>query len=90
MSITVDREEIKNLFDEAILVMSDCEYMKSGLADLVKSTAEKMDIKPASLNKALKIAYKQVRGKGSFDDDQDEFSIIEELLVASGRVQAGS
>ena len=50
------------------------------LKDTVKAIAEEMDMKPASLNKAIRIAY-----KNEFANVQDSFSQVEEILQATGR-----
>ena len=48
--------------------------------DFGKAIAEEMDMKPAVLNKAIRIAY-----KNEFAQVQDSFSAVEEVLQAVGR-----
>ncbi len=65
---------------EGIQVTGEVEALKEGLKDTVKAIAEEMDMKPASLNKAIRIAY-----KNEFANVQDSFSQVEEILQATGR-----
>ena len=65
---------------EGIQVTSELEALKEGLKDTVKAIAEEMDMKPALLNKAIRIAY-----KNEFAQTQDNFSQVEEILAAVGR-----
>lgn len=61
-------------------VMDEIEVLKGGLSDTVKAIAEELDIKPAQLNKAIKIAY-----KNSLDEEKGKLSEIEDILAAAGR-----
>ena len=65
---------------EGIQVTGEIETLREGLKDTVKAIAEEMDMKPASLNKAIRIAY-----KNEFANVQDSFSQVEEILQATGR-----
>ncbi len=65
---------------EGIQVTGEVETLREGLKDTVKAIAEEMDMKPASLNKAIRIAY-----KNEFANVQDSFSQVEEILQATGR-----
>ena len=55
-----DREiqKLKTLMSEGIQVTGEVEALREGLKDTVKAIAEEMDMKPAVLNKAIRIAYK--------------------------------
>jgi len=74
-----DIAKLKKLFNEGMRVMREMEDLREGLKDTVKSIAEEMDMKPAVLNKALKIAH-----KNALRDEQEAFSEVEEVLEASG------
>jgi hypothetical protein len=74
-----DIAKLKKLFNEGMRVMREMEDLREGLKDTVKSIAEEMDMKPAVLNKALKIAH-----KNALKDEQEAFSEVEEVLEASG------
>ena len=73
-------KKLKQLMSEGIQVTGEIETLREGLKDIVKAIAEEMDMKPASLNKAIRIAY-----KNEFANVQDSFSQVEEILQATGR-----
>jgi hypothetical protein len=74
--------KLKQLISEGIQVTGEIETLKGGLSDTVKAIAEEMDMKPAVLNKAIRIAY-----KNDFQRTQEGFSAVEEVLAAVGRDQ---
>jgi DNA-binding MarR family transcriptional regulator len=71
--------KIKKLFAEGIQVMSEVAALNEGLNDTIKSIAEEMDMKPSTLKKALKIAY-----KNEFEKEQNNFTEVEEVLEVAG------
>ena len=72
--------KLKQLMNEGIQVTGEVEALREGLKDTVKAIAEEIDMKPATLNKAIRIAY-----KNEFEQVQDSFSAVEEVLQAVGR-----
>jgi|TARA_B100001094_G_scaffold313563_1_gene351485 16S rRNA C1402 N4-methylase RsmH len=72
--------KLKQLMTEGIQVTGEVEALREGLKDTVKAISEEMDMKPATLNKAIRIAY-----KNEFAQVQDSFSAVEEVLQATGR-----
>jgi len=72
--------KLKKLMKEGIQVTGEVEALREGLKDTVKAISEEMDMKPATLNKAIRIAY-----KNEFAQVQDSFSAVEEVLQATGR-----
>ena len=72
--------KLKQLMNEGIQVTGEVEALREGLKDTVKAIREEMDMKPATLNKAIRIAY-----KNEFAQVQDSFSAVEEVLQAVGR-----
>tara|TARA_X000001036_G_scaffold383613_1_gene377078 strand:+ start:676 stop:936 length:261 start_codon:yes stop_codon:yes gene_type:complete len=72
--------KLKQLLNEGIQVTGEVEALREGLKDTVKAISEEMDMKPATLNKAIRIAY-----KNEFAQVQDSFSAVEEVLQATGR-----
>ena len=72
--------KLKQLMNEGIQVTGEVEALREGLKDTVKAISEEMDMKPATLNKAIGIAY-----KNEFAQVQDSFSAVEEVLQAVGR-----
>ena len=72
--------KLKQLMNEGIQVTGEVDALREGLKDTVKAISEEMDMKPATLNKAIRIAY-----KNEFAQVQDSFSAVEEVLQAVGR-----
>lgn len=75
-----EQARLKKLIDEGCQVTYEIETLKEGLRDTVKAIAEEMDLKPAVLNKAIKIAH-----KASFQDEFDKFDELETILETVGR-----
>jgi hypothetical protein len=71
--------KIKKLFSEGIQVMSEVAALNEGLNDTIKGIAEELDMKPTTLKKALKIAY-----KNEFEKEQNNFTEVEEVLEVAG------
>ena len=72
--------KLKQLMNEGTQVTGEVEALREGLKDTVTAISEEMDMKPATLNKAIRIAY-----KNEFAQVQDSFSAVEEVLQAVGR-----
>lgn len=72
--------KLKQIINEGIQVTAEVETLKGGLSDTVKAIAEELDMKPAIINKAIRIAYKQ-----EFSKVQEGFSELEEVLAAVGK-----
>lgn len=72
--------KIKKLFTEGIQVMSEVAALNEGLTETIKAIAEELDMKPATLKKAIKIAY-----KNEFEKEQNAFTEVEEVLEVAGR-----
>jgi hypothetical protein len=80
---TFNAEEVarlKRLIDEGMQVTYEIDALKEGLRDTVKAIAEEMDLKPATLNKAIKVAH-----KASLGDERDKFDELETILAAVGK-----
>jgi vacuolar-type H+-ATPase subunit I/STV1 len=75
-----DLNKLKHLIKEGIQVMQELETLREGLKDTTKAIAEELDIKPAILNKAVRIAY-----KAEFQEQKEDFSELESILQAVGR-----
>ena len=75
-----ERARLKRLIDEGMQVTYEIETLKEGLSDTVKAIAEEMDIKAATLNKAIKIAH-----KAKFGEERDKFDELETIVEAVGK-----
>lgn len=72
--------KLKQIINEGIQVTAELETLRGGLSDTVKAVAEELDMKPAVINKAIRIAYKQ-----EFAKVAEGFSQVEEVLAAVGK-----
>jgi hypothetical protein len=70
---------LKQLIKDGVQVLQECEDLKEGLNDTVKSIAEELEVKPALLNKLIKICQ-----KGSMNDKREDSETLEELYKAAG------
>jgi chaperonin cofactor prefoldin len=78
-----NQEEIarlKKLIQEGDQVLFEVDSLQTGLRETVKAIAEEMDLKPAVLMKAIKVAH-----KATFTDETDKFDELETILEAVGK-----
>jgi DNA-binding MarR family transcriptional regulator len=62
--------KLTQLINEGMSVLQEIEDLNAGLNDTVKAVAEELEIKPATLKKALKIAHKAKLGETNRDHDE--------------------
>ena len=77
---TEEKAKLQRLVDEGVTVLQEIEDLQAGLKDTVKSVAEELDMKPALINKAIKVAKNM-----DWDKHQDEFEDLETLVVTVGK-----
>jgi hypothetical protein len=70
---------LKQLVKDGVSVLQECEDLKAGLSDTVKAIAEELEVKPAQLNKLIKICQ-----KGSMNDQREAFDELDDLYKAGG------
>ena len=58
------------LINEGMQVMQEVDTLNEGLNDTIKAIAEEMEIKPAVLKKAVRIAHKAELGKANADHEE--------------------
>ena len=75
-----EKAKLERLVNEGVTVMQEVEDLSIGLKDTVKAVAEELNIKPALINKAIKVAHKGDWGKVSSD-----FEDLETLVVTVGK-----
>ena len=75
-----EQAKIIRIVDEGANVLSEVEDLNAGLKDTVKAVAEELEIKPALINKAIKIAH-----KGDWSKYSEAFDSLENLIVAVGK-----
>jgi transposase-like protein len=52
------KAKLTQIINEGMAVMQEVEDLNAGLGDTIKAIAEEMEIKPAILKKAIRIAHK--------------------------------
>ena len=72
------KAKLTQLINEGIQVLQEVEDLNAGLADTVKAVAEELEIKPAILKKAIKIAQKSKLGETN--NDHEELNTILETV----------
>jgi|TARA_B110000977_G_C10982971_1_gene456864 threonine synthase len=75
-----DVKKLKQIITEGIHITEEVNVLKEGLKDTVTAIAEELDIKPAILNKAIRVAY-----KSEFQKASEDFSELEDILEKVGR-----
>lgn len=75
-----EQARLKQLIAEGTQTMYEIDTLREGLRETVKAIAEELDIKPATLNKAIKVAH-----KASFTDEREKFDELETILETVGR-----
>ena len=70
-----EKQKLERLVNEGAQVMQEVEDLNTGLKDTVKAVAEELQIKPSTINKAIKIAH-----KGDWAKHEEEWSDIESIL----------
>lgn len=70
---------LKQVIADGVQVLQECEDLKEGLNDTVKAIAEELEVKPAILNKLIKICQ-----KGTMNDKREDTETLEELYKAAG------
>ena len=77
---SAEKAKLSQLINEGMQVMQEVEDLTEGLNDTVKAIAEELEIKPAVLKKAIKIAHKAEFGKA-----QQDHELLETILTTVGK-----
>jgi hypothetical protein len=72
--------KLTQMINEGMQVMHEIETLNGGLTDTIKAVAEELEIKPAVLKKAIKIAHKAEFGKAKQDHE-----LLETILETVGK-----
>ena len=75
-----EKAKLERLIKEGSNVLREVEDLNEGLKDTVKAVAEELNVKPALINKAIKIAH-----KGDWHKVADAFDDLETLIVTVGK-----
>jgi len=75
-----EKLKLTQIINEGMQVMHEIETLTGGLNDTIKAVAEEMEIKPAVLKKAIKLAHKAEFGKAKQDHE-----LLETILETVGK-----
>ena len=84
MSKTFNGEQklkLTQIINEGMQVMHEIETLNGGLSDTIKAVAEELEIKPAILKKAIKLAHKAEFGK-----EKQDHETLETILETVGTI----
>ena len=74
-----EKAKLERLVKEGVTVLQEVEDLQAGLKDTIKAVAEELDIKPALITKAIKVAKNRDWGK-----HQDAFEDLETIVATVG------
>ena len=72
--------KLTQIINEGMQVMHEVETLNAGLNDTIKAIAEELEIKPAVLKKAIRVAQKAEFGKAKQDHE-----LLETILETVGK-----
>lgn len=75
-----EKAKLERLVNEGVQIQYEIESLQEGLKETVQAVAKELDIKPALINKAIKIAH-----KGNWNDVYSDFDDLETLIVTVGK-----
>jgi hypothetical protein len=77
---TEQKAKLTQIINEGMQIMHEVETLNGGLNDTIKAVAEEMEIKPAILKKAIKLAH-----KSEFGREQQDHELLETILTTVGK-----
>lgn len=75
-----EKIKLQQVINEGMNVMSEIEILNGGLKDTIAAIAEELDIKPAVLKKAIKVAH-----KAGFTRESENHELLETILTTVGK-----
>jgi transposase-like protein len=64
------KAKLTQIINEGMTIMQEVEDLNAGLGDTIKAVAEEMEIKPAILKKAIRVAFKSRLGDENADHEE--------------------
>jgi transposase-like protein len=77
---TEQKAKLTAIINEGMQIMHEVETLNGGLNDTIKAIAEELEIKPAILKKAIKLAH-----KAEFGREQQDHELLETILTTVGK-----
>ena len=75
-----EKAKLERIVNEGVQVMYEVESLQEGLKETIKAIADELEVKPALITKAIKIAH-----KGNWNQVFSEFDDLETLIVTVGK-----
>ncbi len=72
--------KLTQIINEGMQVMHEIDTLQGGLNDTIKAIAEELEVKPAILKKAIKLAHKAEFGK-----EKQDHETLEAILETVGK-----
>jgi len=72
--------KLTQIINEGMQVMHEIDTLQGGLTDTIKAVAEELEVKPAILKKAIKLAH-----KASFGQEKQDHATLETILETVGK-----
>ena len=72
--------KLTQIINEGMAVMHEIDTLQGGLTDTIKAIAEELEIKPAVLKKAIRVAHKAEFGK-----TKQDLELLETILETVGK-----
>jgi len=82
---TEESQKIKQTISAGEQVLEEIDDLKESMAEYVKGLAEELNIKPAVINKAIRLSYKQ-RKDDAIEKAQKTMNEVEILLQTAGKI----
>jgi hypothetical protein len=72
--------KLTQIINEGMQVMHEIDTLQGGLNDTIKAIAEELEVKPAILKKAIKLAH-----KAEFGREKQDHETLETILETVGK-----
>ena len=72
--------KLTQIINEGMQVMHEIDTLQGGLTDTIKAIAEELEIKPAVLKKAIRVAH-----KAQFGQAKQDHELLETILETVGK-----
>ena len=76
-----EKSKLEKLINEGSVVLQEVEDLREGLKETVNAVAEELGIKPAIINKAIKLAF-----KGGWEQYNEDFAEVEAILDITKKI----
>ena len=74
-----EQAKLKQLISEGVTVLQEIEDLTNGLKDTIKAVAEELEVKPALIKRAIKVAQ-----NGNWNDVYTDFDTLESIVSITG------